>query len=51
MQKPQSGDSFFRKEGSQASFVKICRSHVLEKPSACREGGKNFVVSSGLIQH
>lgn len=48
MQRPQSGENFFRKERSQAWFVKIYRSQVLEKAFTCREGWKNFVVSSGL---
>ncbi|XP_058392004.1 zinc finger protein 772-like [Diceros bicornis minor] len=51
IQKQQSGEIFPRMENVQPSSVKSSESQMSEKVFTFREGGEDFLASSGLAQH
>ncbi|XP_057169912.1 zinc finger protein 547-like isoform X3 [Ursus arctos] len=49
-QKHQIRENPSRSDEGRPSFVKNCRGHMTETTFTCREGGKDFPASSGLLQ-
>ncbi|XP_039706008.1 zinc finger protein 792-like isoform X1 [Pteropus medius] len=47
----QDVDKSIRREEGRASLVKSCRDDTSEKPFTFSEGGKDFVATSGFLQH
>ncbi|XP_074171969.1 uncharacterized protein LOC109437599 [Rhinolophus sinicus] len=50
-QKHGTGKKIFKMDMDRASCMTSCRFHVSGKPFTCGEDGKDFLATSGLLQH